>query len=152
MQLVKVGNQFYEECKKRGTDKELLFNKSGRPCVLILKLKYKGQKQKFVVPLRSNIASNTPKEQYFPLPPNPATKAGNRHGVHYIKLFPIDSKYIQKYRIENNAYMQQIKTILDKNKKEIIMACQNYLKECEQGKKHLMTPDIDGIMSWMKEE
>lgn len=152
MQLVKVGNQFYEECKKRGTDKELLFNKSGRPCVLILKLKYKGQKQKFVVPLRSNIASNTPKEQYFPLPPNSATKAGNRHGVHYIKLFPIDSKYIQKYRIENNAYMQQIKAILDKNEKEIIMACQNYLKECEQGKKNLMTPDIDGILSWMKEE
>lgn len=105
MQLVKVGNSFYEECKKRGTDKELLFNKSGRPCVLIVKLKYKGQNYKFVVPLRSNIASNAPKDQYFPFPPNPATKDRNRHGVHYIKLFPINSKYIQKYRIENNAYM-----------------------------------------------
>ena len=46
MQLVKVGEQFYQECKKHETDKELLFNKSGRPCVLIVKLKYKGQNHK----------------------------------------------------------------------------------------------------------
>ena len=149
MQLVKVGKQFYQECKKNGTDKELLFNKNGRPCVLLLKLKYKGKKYKFVVPLRSNIASNVPKDQYFSLPPNSATKAGNVHGVHYIKLFPIDSKYIQKYRIENNAYMQNIKSILDKNEKNIIIACQNYLYECEKGKRNTLTPDIDGILSWL---
>lgn len=149
MQLVKVGEQFYQECEKHGTDKELLFNKCGRPCVLILKLKYKGQNHKFVVPLRSNIAANTPKNQYFALPPNPATKPENRHGVHYIKLFPIDSRYIQKYRIENNVYMQQVKSILDKNEKDIIIACQNYLHECEQGNMNSMTPDIDGILSWL---
>lgn len=96
-----------------------------------------------------NIASNTPKEQYFPLPPNSATKPGNRHGIHYIKLFPINSKYIQKYRIENNVYMQRVKTILDKHEKDIIMACQSYLRECEAGRKNPMTPDIDGILSWL---
>lgn len=149
MQLVKVGNQFYQVCKARGTDKELLFNKNGRPCVLIIKLKYKGQNRKFVVPFRSNITSNTPKEQYFPLPPNPATKPGNRHGIHYIKIFPINDKYIQKYRIENNVYMQLIKSILDKNEKDIIRACQNYLCEYEEGRKNPMTPDIDGILSWL---
>lgn len=149
MQLVKVGTQFFEECKKRGTDKELLYNKSGRPCVLILKLKYKGKKYKFVVPIRSNISSNTPKKQYFPLPTNSATKSGNRHGLHYIKMFPIDSKYIQKYKIENNKYMQQIKNIIDKNEKEIIMNCQKYLDEYEQGKGSFMSPDIDGILSWI---
>lgn len=68
MQLVKVGDQFYQECKKQGTDQEMLFNKSGRPCVLIMKLKYKGKNRQFVVPLRSNIPSNVPKEQYFSLP------------------------------------------------------------------------------------
>ena len=41
MQLVKVGDQFYQECKKWGMDQEMLFNKSGRPCVLIMKLKTK---------------------------------------------------------------------------------------------------------------
>ena len=149
MQLVKVGEQFYQECKRQGTDKELLFNGSGRPCVLIVKLNYKGQKHKFVVPIRSNIAANAPKEQYFALPPNRATKSGNRHGVHYIKLFPINSKYVQKYRIENNEYMQKIKTILDRNEKEIVEACQNYLNACEQGQRNVMTPDIDGILSWL---
>jgi len=150
VQLVKVSPQFYQECKNRGVDKELLFNKSGRPCVLIVKLRYKGKNHKFVVPLRSNITSNTPKNQYFSLPPNQTTKVGNRHGVHYIKLFPIDSKYIQKYRIENNTYMQQIKSILDRNEKTIIESCQNYLYEYEQGKRHIMTPDIDGILSWLE--
>lgn len=149
MQLVKVGDQFYQECKKRGTDQEMLFNKSGRPCVLIMKLKYKGKNHQFVVPLRSNISSNVPKNQYFSLPPNSTTKTGNRHGVHYIKLFPIDSKYIQRYRIENNAYMQGIKSMLDKNEKNIIAACQNYLYEYEHGRKDSNTPDIDGILSWL---
>lgn len=149
MQLVKVNEQFYQECSKRGTDHELLFNKAGRPCVLIVKLKYKGKNHKFVVPLRSNIVANAPKNEYFPLPPNPTTKSGNRHGVHYIKLFPIDSKYVQKYRIENNSYMQTIKGILDKNEKKIISDCQKYLVECEQGKRSPFTPDIDGILSWL---
>lgn len=149
MQLVKVGNQFYQECKIRGTDQELLFNKGGRPCVLIMRLKYKGENHQFVVPLRSNIPSNVTKDQYFSLPPNSTTKAGNRHGVHYIKLFPIDNKYIQRYRIENNAYMQGIKSILNKNERNIIAACQNYLYEYEQGRKHPNTPDIDGILSWL---
>ena len=149
MQLVKVGTQFFEECKKRGTDKELLYNKNGRPCVLILKLKYKGKRHKFVVPIRSNISSNTPKKQYFSLPTNSVTKTGNRHGLHYIKLFPIDNKYIQKYRIDNNNYMLQIKSIIDKNEKEIVTSCQNYLCEYGQGKGSLMTPDIDGILSWI---
>lgn len=149
MQLVKVGDQFYQECKKRGMDQEMLFNKSGRPCVLIMKLKYKGKNHQFVVPLRSNISSNVPKDQYFSLPPNSSTKSGNRHGVHYIKLFPIDSKYIQRYRIENNTYMQGIKSMIDKNERNIIAACQKYLYEYEQGRQNSNTPNIDGILSWL---
>ena len=120
VQLVKVAELFYKECKLRGTDKELLVNKKGRPCVLVVKLRYKGKNRKFVVPLRSNIAQNTPKEQYFALPPNSSTKDGNRHGVHYIKMFPIDDKYIQKY-----------------------------ISEYENGKKNRMTPEFDDILSWL---
>lgn len=30
---------------------------------------------------------------------NDYTRLKNRHGVHYIKLFPIDSKYIQKTKL-----------------------------------------------------
>ena len=64
-------------------------------------------------------------------------------------MFPIESKYIQKYRIENNKYMQQVKSIIDKNEKEIVKNCQNYLYEYEQGKGSSMSPDIDGILSWI---
>lgn len=117
MQVVKVSDQFYVDCKTHGTDKELLFNKFGRPCVLIIQLKYRGKRQDFIIPMRSNISANAPKSQYFPLPPNATTKPGNRHGVHYIKLFPIDKKYIQKYRIDNNSFLIQIKNILDKNER-----------------------------------
>lgn len=149
MNLVKVNNQFFLDCISHGTDKELLFNKNGRPCILIMKLKYKGANQKFAVPLRSNISADVPKEQYFALPPNSATKPGNRHGVHYIKIFPIDNKYLQKYRIENNTYLLQVKSILDRNEKQIISACQEYLTKYEQGLGHCMTPDLDGILSWL---
>ena len=69
MQLVSVDKDFFAKCKKYGTDRELLYDKQGRPCVLIVDLVYKGQKHTFVVPLRSNIAKNVPKSQYFPLPP-----------------------------------------------------------------------------------
>lgn len=33
--------------------------------------------------------------------------------------------------------------------KEIILACQTYLNEYEKGKRHPMSPDIDGILSWI---
>ena len=149
MNLVKVNSQFFADCITHGTDKELMFNKDGRPCILIMKLKYKGAYHKFAVPLRSNITADVPKEQYFALPPNSATKPGNRHGIHYIKIFPVDKRYVQKYRIENNTYLLQVKSILDKNEKQIISACQEYLKKYEQGLGHFMTPDIEGILSWL---
>lgn len=149
MQIVKVSEQFYKDCVKHKTEQELLCNKSGRPCVLLLNLKYKGERHKFVVPIRSNISSNVPREQYFSLPPNSTTKTGNIHGIHYIKLFPISNKYIQKYRIDNNDFMLKIKVILDKNEKQIIRKCQQYLEQCEQGKSHSMTPNIEGIINWL---
>ena len=61
----------------------------------------------------------------------------------------MDKRYVQKYRIENNTYLLQVKSILDKNEKQIISACQEYLKKYEQGLGHFMTPDIDGILSWL---
>ena len=45
--------------------------------------------------------------------------------------------------------MQQLNSIIDKNEKEIVMDCQNYLYEYEQGKGSPMSPDIDEILSWI---
>lgn len=117
---------------------------------MIINLIYKGKKSTFVVPIRSNISANAPKEQYFALPPNASTKPGKRHGIHYIKMFPIDKKYIQPYKISKNGYLVMVKGILDKNESKIIKACQDYLSRYEKGQGSTMTPDIDGILSWLK--
>ena len=42
-----------------------------------------------------------------------------------------------------------VKNIIDNNESEIIQACQDYLFECENGNKHFMTPDIDGIIKML---
>lgn len=55
MKLVKVNNEFYKKCMENGITEELMFNEKGRPCVLIVRLKYKNKKREFIVPLRSNI-------------------------------------------------------------------------------------------------
>ena len=65
MKLVKISNKFFNDCKKNNIHKELMFNEDGRPSVLIVRLKYKGNFHKFVVPLRSNISPTTPKNQYM---------------------------------------------------------------------------------------
>ena len=46
--------------------------------------------------------------------------------------------------------MLKVKSILDENEKQIIKDCQKYLSRGEQGKKLPMTPDIDGILSWLE--
>ena len=120
--------------------------KGGRPGVLILNLKYKNQKRDFVVPLRSNISGKVDEWEFKKLPPNRDTKPGFHHGVHYIKLFPITRKYIDKYNIDKSSYLMTVNTILDKNTKEIVDACQTYLEQCEKGNRHRFSPDIDGII------
>ena len=150
MKLVKVRGDFFYNCKSLGSDpdNQLLYNEAGRPCVLLIRLKYKGENRDFVVPMKSNIAANTDKKTFFALPPNKRTRPGNYHGIYYVKLFPIDRKYVQPYLIEGNTYMQNIQTIIDKpdNEREIVNACQNYLREYEMGNKNYYTPNIDLII------
>lgn len=150
MNLVKVHWKFFKECKSAGADphNQLLHNEAGRPCVLIIKLTYKGKKRDFVVPMKSNIVANTDKNTFFALPPNARTKPGNFHGIYYVKLFPVQKSYIQPYLISENAYMQNIKSIIDRpdNQREIINACQQYLNEYEMGNRNSYTPEIDLII------
>ena len=146
IKLVKVKQEFYELSKKYGVDKELLFNECGRPCVLLLKLKYRGMFRDFVVPMRSNISPKVPDSDYFPLPPNRKTKPRFRHGVHYVKIFPIDRKYIDLYLTDGDIFYSIIVNILNNNEHSIIRSCQEYLYQCENGHAYFMTPDIDGIL------
>ena len=126
-------------------DSEML-KKSHRPCVLILRLKYKGARIDFAVPLRSNIPPSAPKNHYFALPPRPTTKSGHRHGIHYIKMFPIDRTKAQKFNTDKMFY-SIIKAIIDKNEKLIVSSCQKYLKDYESGIKPPFSTDIDLLLN-----
>ena len=124
MRLVSIDKKILELFED---DPEVL-RKTGRPYVMVIRLKYKGQNHDFAVPIRSNISASAPKDQYFPLPPRPTTKPKNRHGIHYIKMFPVTKQYLIRYRTEGNRFAQLIQNIIDKNSKAIITDCQNYLE------------------------
>ena len=115
MKLVSINPKLLEKYK---SDPEVL-TKSGRPYVLVIRLKYKGQKYDFAVPIRSNVPAAAPREQYFALPPRPTTKPRNRHGIHYIKMFPVTKEYLIRYRTEGNVFAQLIQSIIDNNTKEM---------------------------------
>lgn len=131
-------------------DKEML-QKAKRPCVLVISLKYKGIRHSFAVPLRSNINPSTPKEQYFPLPPRSVTKTKHRHGIHYIKMFPVKKTDCIYFRTKGNPMSERIKTIIDANEKQIIRECQLYLSNYEKGIHPAYSTDIDFLLSIMKE-
>ena len=97
MKIVSVKSSLLEEYRK--IDREML-DKHGRPCLLVVRLKYKGKNRMFAVPFRSNIPGNVPKEQYFSLPPRSTTQSGKRHGIHYIKMFPVEKPFLERYRLD----------------------------------------------------
>lgn len=141
MKLVSLDSK---ELIKYLVDNEML-RKSKRPCALIIKLKYKGGRVDFAVPLRSNIAPSTPKNLYFPLPPRHTTRNGFRHGIHYTKMFPVDRTKVHKFYTDD-LYYKLIKSILDKSEKEIISQCQDYLCKYESGIHPMYATDIDLLL------
>ena len=143
MKLVSINPKLLEKYK---SDPEVL-TKSGRPYVLVIRLKYKGQKYDFAVPIRSNVPAAAPREQYFALPPRPTTKPRNRHGIHYIKMFPVTKEYLIRYRTEGNVFAQLIQSIIDKNTKKIVDACQAYLDQYASGQKPQFATDIDYLLT-----
>lgn len=142
MRLVTIKS---EKLKAYKVDPEML-QKSKRPCVLIIQLKYKGKRYDFAVPLRSNISPSAPKGQYFPLPPRSTTKDRHHHGLHYIKMFPVKRSYTEYFLTKNNVGATLIKTILDKNEKQIVAECQRYLTAYEQGERPAYSTDIDLLL------
>lgn len=135
--------------KKYTKDSEML-QKAKRPCVLVLKLKYKGRNYDFAVPLRSNISPSAPKSEYFPLPPRSKTKTRRRHGIHYIKMFPIKKSFVIKFHTENNIYESIIKGIIDQNEKRIVSECQQYLIDYENGIRSPYATNIDELLKMIK--
>ncbi|MCF0248373.1 MAG: hypothetical protein HUJ86_07180 [Synergistes sp.] len=113
---------------------------------MLVRLSYRGKFSDFVVPIKSNINSKIPRKDYLSLPPNSKTKEGFCHGLYYIKLFPIKRKYLLKYHYDLDKSLVLCKSIIDKNEKIIVSACQRYLDEYASGIRNRFTPDIDAII------
>lgn len=143
MRLVAINTALLDKYKN---DSEIL-TKSKRPYVLVIRLKYKAKKYDFAVPIRSNIPASAPKEQYFALPPRASTRLKNRHGLHYIKMFPVTKQYLVRYRTEGNAFALLIQNIIDKNQKKIVEHCQSYLNSYAKGNHPAFSTDIDYLIS-----
>lgn len=108
-------------------DPEFLYNKKGRPCLLIIRLKYHGKKTDFAIPLRSNIHPAENKAFYFNLPPRSNTKNRHRHGLHYAKMFPIHKQFTHPFYIGGNEEYIRLDSIIQKNANTIISQAQSYL-------------------------
>lgn len=131
MKFSTVSNAFFNLVS---FESELLHNKDEkRPYLIIVKLKYKGKNQDFAIPFRSNIANYIPKDQYYSLPPRYSTGKQKIHGLHYIKMFPINKKYLQKYNVDTDEYFIMIQTIVKNNIKDIVSEAQTYLTNYESG-------------------
>jgi hypothetical protein len=141
-----ISDDFFKLCSN---DSELMNNTNRRPHIIILKLKYKSKKYDFAIPLRSNISKKVPKNQYFSLPPRSSTREKNRHGLHYIKMFPIKRIYLQKFHIDNDNYYLMLQKIIKKDQKIIINDAQLYLDEYSNNMipKSEFSTDIDYIIS-----
>lgn len=143
MKFITVSNEYFELNK---ADSEMLLKGNRRPHVLLVTMKYKGHKYDFAVPFRSNIPPGTPNNQYFSLPPRATTKPGHRHGLHYIKMFPITKQYQEKYWVGNNQSYILYQQIIEKNQKQIIKECQEYLRAYEENGKPNFAVDIDAAL------
>lgn len=106
--------------------------------VLLIQLKYKDRRHEFAVPFRSNIPPATPKNEYFALPPRKTTREKHRHGIHYSKMVPVKNEYFERYRIEGDIASKMYLAIIDKNEKEIVDGCQEYLNRYSAGEKRPM--------------
>lgn len=135
---------------KYNSDPEIL-QKVTRPYVLVIRLRYKGIAYNFAVPIRSNIPSSAPQNQYFALPPRPQTRPKNHHGLHYIKMFPVKKQYLVRYRTEGNQFATLIQNIIDKNSKQIINDCQRYLDLYSQGFCPPYSTDIDYLINLLNQ-
>lgn len=147
MKLVSIDSVLLEAYAE---DREVL-QKSGRPYVLVIRLNDKGRNRDFAVPIRSNIPAAAPKTQYSALPPRPSTRPGNRHGLHYIKMFPVRKRYLLRYRTEGNEFATLVRNVIDKHAKKIITDCQRYLDEYANGIRPAYATDLEFLLKKLDE-
>ena len=143
MNLVTISDDLLQ--KYREQDQEVM-QEHDRPYMLLVRLKYKGKRIHFAVPLRSNISPSTPREQYFPLPNRKTTRTHYHHGLHYIKMIPVRKKYVQKYYTQGDMFSTFIEAYIKQHERKIVEQCQNYLDSYVSSEIKLFSTNIDKLL------
>lgn len=148
MKIVSIPQDFFDHAEG---DRELML-KHNRPCIVVVRLRFRGKRRDFAVPLRSNIAPNVPKDQYFALPPRPhdAPQLPPRHPLH--QDVPHNQAYQRRFRTEGSAYYETLQRIIDVNTKRIVSECQAYLDRYEHEGRPRFAVDIDRIVVLLEGE
>ena len=148
MRIVTISGEFLAACLR--ADREFMA-KRGRPCVLVVRLRYRGRRQDFAVPFRSNISKSTPRSQFFPLPTRASTRPGCRHGLHYLKMFPVTGSVLREYHADATVEHIATLSVIDSNAKRIVDECQRYLDAYEGDGRSPYAVDIDAILSVLRD-
>lgn len=140
MRFKKLKDNYYLALKAK--DDEVLSNHGGnRPYVILANLIYKGKKQTFAIPCRSNINSHVPEHTRFVLPRRHTTRDGNLHGLHYIKLVPANKKLLENVQTNNNT--QLYLDIIEEHISEIENDLQKIINNYEIGIKEEFCTDLE---------
>jgi len=127
------------------------FGGDDRPFLVILRLKYKDETQSFALPFRSNIQVNKNTiGLYYPLPRRKTTKPNHVHGLHYIKMFPINIQYCNKFVLSESNYNKILVEYIEKNISKIVKESQEYLVKYEHGERPLFCTDIEKMVNAIK--
>lgn len=149
IKVVSLKDSFFDLFKD-GSDDQILQVKPEhhkRPCLILIKTKYKGRNYTFALPFRSNISKSAPKHTYHPLATNFKTKEKNRHGLHYIKALPVDStKYFNVYIPGGNFKDEFVLAQVEKELPDIIEEFNIYLRNYEVGVREKFCVDIDNAI------
>ena len=122
MKLVTINNALL---LKYTGDSEVL-QKSTRPYVLVVRLKYKDACYDFAVPIVQTFPHRHPKiSTLLCLLVRRQDQKSSRTTLH--KMFPVTKQYLVRYRTEGNSFATLIHDIIEKNSKQIVDECQHYL-------------------------
>ena len=61
-------------------------------------------------------------------------------------MFPVKKQYLVRYRTEGNEFATIIRSIIDKNSKQIVDACQQYLDLYGKGIRPAYATDIEYLI------
>lgn len=143
MKICSIKKEFYDMFD----DNIELEKNDKRPCLIIIKLKYKNKDVDFAIPFRSNIYGGAKRKEYFPLPPRHTTKQGKKHGLHYTKMFPIKKEYFLKYYSIEDKDNKNDMIKIQKNLSKIVNEAQEYIKDYESGIRYDYCTNIEIIFN-----